>query len=516
MNRDSSRSLSSSFLKFLLGTSVSRLTGLAREVIMAAAFGVGGEVAAFWMAFRFAHLFRRIFGEGALNVAFIPHFESLKKEEREKGIRFFYHLSHTFTFILLALVIGLELILGTVNLTTELSPGNKEVIFLSMILLPVALFISLYALNSAFLNCENSYLLPSIAPSLVNILWIGAALFLWKVHAAHPLYWLAVGVTGAFVAQWAMTALSVRKQRGAFEKGNHRESWRALFSLFQPIFLSFIGVTATQINSALDSLFARFADSNGPAYLWYALRLQQLPLALFGVGITNALLPPLSRAMEEGSVERFCSLLRFSINRLVLFMIPATAFIGFLGPSIVNLVYRRGAFSLDATLETCSCLVAYSLGLLPMSMVLVASSAFYAEKNYRLPAFATLYTVGLNGVLNALFVFVFHWGSTSIAIATSLASLFNLLLLFAFLKNKENIFDKLHLVKVVISSVSGGVLTTLFTWRVLPANLEGQLLLFVGKSLLFGCGFFVAAYFLRLEAFFELFPNRIKKFFLPS
>jgi putative peptidoglycan lipid II flippase len=216
-------------------------------------------------------------------------------------------------------------------------------------------------------------------------------------------------------------------------------------------------VTAQQINSAVDALFARAADPEGPAILWYALRLQQLPFALIGVGLMNALLPPLSRASEE---DEYLELLGFSMKKIAIFMIPLTFAIFAGGFSGVNLLYGRGAFSELATYETTLALFAYALSLLPMAWTLLLASAFYAKKEYKIPTLCSLLSIAANIALNACFVYLLHMGSVSIALATALASFLNVALLTHFLSQKRRGYGK-GLPKITLECVFVGLLSAL-------------------------------------------------------
>ncbi|MCC5831981.1 MAG: murein biosynthesis integral membrane protein MurJ [Chlamydiales bacterium] len=530
MIQDSSETITLSAKRFFSGTMISRLTGLAREIAMAAAFGTIPAVAAFWMAFRFAHLLRRLFGEGALNAAFIPHFESLRKRDPKKGARFFYDLSTGVTLILLFLILLLEGILGGVLLFKEMSLANRDVISLTMLMLPALVFISLYALNSSLLNCERSYFLPSVAPSFLNLVWIVALAFLWRRAPTEALHYLAMIIVFAFALQWVVTLPRVYRY---LANGLGKDWWqqsgfsgREILLIIRPFLLGMIGVAATQINSALDALFARAADAQGPAFLWYAIRIQQLPLALFGVGLTGALLPPISRAIENQNRAQYRHFLNFALKKTLTLMLPASAAILVLGFSGTNLVYGHGAFNSSATRETTLCLWAYGAGLFPMTAVLILAAAFYARKEYRIPTLLSLSTVGLNIALNALFVFVFRMGAISIAVATTLSACLNGALLAAVLyRDGELDLQGLgeRLLKVTACSAVAAFSTALLghilfednTWTLLLSHplapfsrsLPRQLLIFTTLALSFSGLLFLSASLLGLD---DLLPKRKK------
>ncbi len=423
--KDSKQEISSSVKRFFSGTTISRITGLGREVSMAALFGTTPAVAAFWMAFRFSHLLRRLFGEGALHTAFIPHYEQLRAENPQAASRFFYDLTLGLSAILCVIVLIAETILGYFLL---FGAAYHDIIRLTMMLLPAILFICLFALNSALLNCERSYFLPSFAPSIFNLIWIGAVVCFCRLESGLAMERLAMVVVAAFAIQWLLTVPRVIKivSRGESQKGFHP---RSFFAILKPFLLGMLGVAAVQINSAADVLFARAANPEGPAFLWYALRLQQLPLALFGVALASALFPPISRAINNRAYDRYHEFLNFALQRAISWMLPITFAIFSLGFASVNLIYGHGQFTKEATLTTAWCLMAYGLALVPMTVTMLFAAAFYALKNYKTPAIFASLSVVLNVGLNALFVYVFHWGAISVALATSISSGVNALLL---------------------------------------------------------------------------------------
>lgn len=400
---------------------------------MGAAFGAAPAVAAFWMAYRFAHLLRRLFGEGALHAAFVPHFEALRKQDPGRAAAFFSALISALSLILIGLILLIEMGLGASLLFGSLSPGSKEVIRLTMLLLPSLLFIALYSLNSALLNCEQIFFRPSMAPSLVNCVWMAGILLVYKQPIDHALMLLSVIVVVGLFIQWAFTLPPAFAFLRKYAYASVKFPLRDLFAILKPFFFVLVGVGANQINSALDALFARVASLEGPAILWYALRLQQVPLALVGLGFAGALLPPLARA---SSPKEAYALLKPSLKRAVSWLIPITGMIVALAGVSVNLIYGHGAFTPNAVQETSFALVAYGLGLVPMCLTVIFSSTFYAMRDYKTPVWISLIAVASNAVLNALFVFVLNLGPISVALATTICALFSSVALFWTLKKK--------------------------------------------------------------------------------
>ncbi len=434
--KDTLESIRRSSHRFFSGTLLSRLTGMLRDISMAYAFGTQPSVAAFMVAFRFAHLLRRLFGEGALQSAFIPEFENLRQKSEQRAMSFFRDLNATLTIFLL-LLIGLTcLVLGSILHWGDLQPANKEIVSLTLYMLPSLLFICLYGINSSFLQCEKNYFIPSAAPVAFNSVWVIAVLCLKGLDAEQAMPLLSLGIIVACICQWAITVPAVwvkLKHSFTFASIDTRD----IRALGKPLALGLVGVASSQFNNAIDTLFARFADIEGPAFLWYAIRIEQLPLALFGIAIAGAILPPLARAIKTNNKENYCHFLHDALLRTWSFMLPLTALIFLYGDLSVIFLYGHGDFDLSASIQTTQCLWAYGVGLIPSALILVLAPASYAKSNYILPAIASFATMILNVILNSFCIFFLEWGAISVAIATSVSAWVNFLYLGWRLNRKE-------------------------------------------------------------------------------
>lgn len=436
--QDTPRFITQSALRFFSGTLLSRVTGLLRDVAMASVFGTDPAIAVFLVAFRFSHLFRRLLGEGALQSAFIPQFEKLRAANSSQALTFFNKLHLFLILLLISLVICGAAGLKSTLLFTHLNPGTEELLNLTLLMLPSLFFICLFGLNASLLQCEKSYFIPGMAPCAFNLIWIIGTLSLRHTSPAEAMPWLAGWVTLACLGQWLLTVpymraiLKTQKSR-FFEGPFFSEEIRQFLRL---LFFGILGVSATQINSALDGIFAWYASGEGPAYLWYAIRLQQLPIGLFGVALSSALLPPLARALSKNDLSSYKHFLGFSLLRCWELMFPITIAIYLLGEVSIDLIYSRGDFSQASIQGTNQCLWGYGFGLIPTCLVLILSPAFYAKQNFRLPTLLSSMAVLLNIGLNSCFIFGFGFGPESVAWSTSLASWFNALLLGLLLYKK--------------------------------------------------------------------------------
>jgi putative peptidoglycan lipid II flippase len=440
---DSTHTIRRSAKRFFSGTLLSRISGMLRDMAMAYAFGTQTSVASFMVAYRLSHACRRLFGEGALQSAFIPQFETLRHESSKRAFAFFRDLAATLSCFLLTFILLGCLGVGYFLSSTESSPVNSEILFLTLLMLPSLLFICLFGLNASLLQCEKSFFTPAAAPMAFNFIWVAVVWLIRPFSAEEAMPLLAVGVIAACLLQWIMT---VPKTLSVLKAGLEGSLWRdvRLFSadvvnMGKPFILGFIGVGASQINVVIDSLFARYAESEGPALLWYAIRLQQLPLALFSIALAGALLPPLTRAIKAHDREKYTYFLNEAILQTLCLMIPFTMAIFSLGDTAVNLIFGRGDFSDLSVWGTARCLWAYGIGLVPTSLVLLLAPACYAQSHYRMPALASCLNMALNFILNLIFIAGFGWGAMSVALATSISAWVNLILLGSFLSRKNSL-----------------------------------------------------------------------------
>lgn len=347
---------------------------------------------------------------------FVPAFEESKQQNPLLAYTLFANSWITVSlslFFITALGIG-----GCVAFMPFFGPEGQTILLLTSCMVPSLFFLSLFALQMAFLQCHERFFLTGAAPIAFNALWIAGAIAIGtKISDTHlQMILLAICVTLGCAAQWAITALPCLKLLPPFP--TYRPFSSEVRALLAPFFWTNLGIAATQINSALDPLFALYAHSEGPAWLWYAIRLEQLPLALIGIACGQALLVQLTRTQESTLIYQV-------EKRLIEWMLPISCALAAASPTLIRLLFGYGHFDLHAIAQTSCCLVAYSLGLVPAACVLIFAPVFYAQKNYRLPARIALQTAVLSSLLNIVTIALLGWGAWSVALTTSLAAAFN-------------------------------------------------------------------------------------------
>ncbi len=500
--KDTVHTIRRSARRFFSGTLLSRISGMLRDMAMAYAFGTQPSIAAFMVAFRFAHLLRRLFGEGAMQSAFIPQFEALRQEEEGRAIAFFRDLAAALTLFLVFLIAFASVALFAVLAWADLRPSNQEVLYYTLLMLPSLLFICLFGLNASFLQCEKSYFTSAVAPVAFNVVWIIAVLLLKDLPIEQAIPKLCLAVIFASLAQWLTTARQTWKKIHTFLTFSpHPFQFRLsqdLRHIGKPLALGIFGMAASQINSAVDSLFARFAEPEGPAFLWFAIRIEQLPLSLFGIAIAGAVLPPLARAIKSNNRGDFHLFLDEALCRTWVFMLPLTGALFVLGDAAVALLYGKGGFDFISSIQTTYCLWAYGCGLIPSALVLVLAPACYAKSNYTLPAIASFASMFLNAALNLLFIAGFGYGAISVAIATSISAWINFAWLSFVLSRQQGSLYSNRFLQTIAPAAASALFAVLGTYWFRTRILE---LPFFSKTF-FALSLFDQMLFFALAAFF--------------
>lgn len=499
---DSKKTVRRSATLFFSGTLFSRASGMFRDMALAYFFGSGRDIALFFVAFRFAALLRRVFGEGVISGGFVPYYTSIKGKDEGRADRLYRDLFFSIFFSLFLIIGFFEILLFFGK-----SFYGGDFLMMIIIMLPGVIFASLYSLNSSYLHIKGRYFIPSFAPFLFNISWIVGAYLL----RGGDNFYFSFFVLFAFFLQFFITL-----------PGNFFSLQRPkLFSkdvrgVIKPIALVILGVVAFQINTALDSLFAIKASVKGPAYLWYAARVNQLPFALFAIATSSALFPPLSRSFGRGDMDGYFGFIRFACKRSIVFMLFSTFFIFGVGRSSLNLLFGRGAFLEEAVFRSSTALFLYAVGLLPAALTLIVVAAMHAKKSYFLPFVATIFSLFLNVFLNYLFIFSFGWGAESVALSTSIASIFNFFFIyfkggFKFFDRKLGIFFLKSLASSLLAlSVSlyiGKFLKNLFfveKGALLPREFISQFGTFSLLAIAFFTIFFISNLLLKREEFLEV------------
>lgn len=451
-------------------TMMSRVLGFVRDILIAAVLGTGPVADAFFVAFKFPNLFRRLFAEGAFNSAFVPLFAKRLEGEGAKSARQF--AEEAFAVLLTTLLIFTALAqLAMPWLMYAIAPGfadtpdkfDMAVVF-TQIAFPYLLFMSLVALLSGVLNSLGKFAAAAFAPVLLNIILI-ATLTLAAPYFDNPGLALVWGVAAAGLAQFLMLVWAAHRA-GFMPRLRLPKMTPGVKRL---VVLGIPGVIAggiAQINLLIGTIIASLQDG-AVSWLYYADRVYQLPLGVIGIAIGIVLLPDLARRLRAddagGAMWSQNRAMEFS---MLLTLPAAAALIAIPGP-IIETLFERGAFDAADTLKTQMALAAFAVGLPAFVLIKVFSPGFFARENTVTPMRFAAAGIAVN-IAGSLILF-YQIGFVGIAIATSMAAWVNAgLLWFRLAANGHYAADarlKKRLPMILIASAAmGGLLWATATY----------------------------------------------------
>ncbi|MCX8132706.1 MAG: murein biosynthesis integral membrane protein MurJ [Roseococcus sp.] len=423
-------------------TMASRILGFARDVLIAAKLGAGPVADAFFVALKLPNLFRRLFGEGAFNAAFVPAFAAtLTQQGRAEAQRLAERMAGLMgLWLVLLTLLGL---LFTPQILAVLAPGFTGrpaqfalAVELTRIVFPYLLLICLAALVSGVLNGLSRFAAAAAAPVFFNLMAMAALLGLTPFVAtpAHALSWgvLASGVLQLALVWWA--ARQAGMALNPFRRLALGEGERTVLRRMVP---GVIGAGVTQLNLAVDVIIASLLPTGAVAFLYYADRVAQLPLGVVGAAIGTALLPVLAAQI---AARRPLSAHRSQNRALEVSLaltLPAAVALAVLAGPIVAVLFERGAFDAAASAETAMVLRAYAFGLVAFVLVKALTPAFFARGDTRTPVLVGLGAVAANLGLNLAFLTFSRLGAAGIALATGLAAWLNVVLLGGLLMRRS-------------------------------------------------------------------------------
>jgi putative peptidoglycan lipid II flippase len=425
---------------FTGATMISRILGYARDSLVAHFFGAGVAADAFYAAFRISNLFRRLLGEGALSASFIPVFTQYHKNEGHEKTQEFLNVMWTVLLVILSTLTILGILFAP-QITRLIATGFENTperfaltVTLTRWMFPFLLFVSMAALLTGVLNSFHSFFLPALAPACLSLAEIVYLLsFAWWLPLDKQIIGLAAAVSIGGFSQFFihLPALRASGFRLRFQWNLAHTGLRRVGKLMLPATL---GISADQLNAFVDTICASHLAIGSVTALYYSNRVMQLPLALFGIALSQVSLPAMSASVIRGDMTAVKETLNFAL-RLTLFMIiPATAGLLFLGRPIIEVLFQRGKFLSAATTLTNTALFYFSLGLFAYASVKILASAFYAFQNTRVPVIIAGFCVIVNIVLNLLLMR--PMGVGGLALATAVASWVNAGVLYIMLRKK--------------------------------------------------------------------------------
>lgn len=416
-------------------TMLSRVLGLARDVVIARVFGVGDGTDAFFLANRIPNFLRRLFAEGAFNQAFVPVLSEYRSQRSHQEVKNLVNNVAGYLGLILLLVTA-AVVIAAPYVSVPIAYGftdepEKFQLFVEMLRLtfPYLLLISLTAFSGSILNSYDRFAVPALTPALLNISLIACSILL-APYMSRPELALAWGVLVAGVVQLLFQLPFLARINlfpvPAITRGH--PGVRKIKDLLIPALFS---VSVSQINLLLDAFIASLLMSNAVSWLYYSDRLVELPLGVFGIAIATVVLPSLSRKHAEDSLAEFSSTLDWAMRIICLIAVPATLALIVIAEPILVTLFQNQRFDVTDVERVTVSLQAYSLGLVAFMGVKIFAPGYFARQDTRTPVKIGIIAMVANMLLNILLVFGLGLGHVGLALATSLAAFINAGLLFA-------------------------------------------------------------------------------------
>lgn len=428
-------------------TMISRLFGFIRDILIAAVLGATPLADIFFVAFKFPNLFRRLFAEGAFNAAFVPQFAgTLEARGRRWAQDFAEQALAVLLWSLLVFMILIEIAMPLVML--GFAPGFAAdperfelAVLLSRITFPYLLFIALVSLMAGVLNSLGRFAAAAATPILLNICLICAILWLvnFTLTPAHALAW---GVVIAGVVQFIWLLVCVSKAGIRLNLRIPRLT-PPIKDLLRRVFPAAVGAGVYQISLLIDTVIASLLPAGSISYLFFADRVNQLPMGMVGVAVGTALLPTLSRQVRAGDNVAAINSQNRAIDFTLFLSLPAATALIVIATPIITTLFERGAFGPAETISTASALAVYATGLPAYVLVKALAPAYFARQDTSTPVKIGLLAVMVNLILNLILMKPFqHLG---IAAATSASAWLNAGLLALVLSRRGQLSIDLRL-----------------------------------------------------------------------
>ena len=454
------KSLFRSFFTVSFYTFLSRVLGFIRDILIARYLGSTVIADAFFVAFRIPNFFRRVLAEGAYSAALIPVFSGVvlnPKDEREAAD----FVENTTSMLLFAtVVLTIIFFFGMPYIIQVLAPGftdNKEAyelaVYFGKIIFPYIIFISLAAHFTSINNVHERFAAGAFAPAILNISFILSLFFLtpFVTTAGHALsYGVLIGGVLQFLYLYR-AVLNFYRPRIRIPVLN--EKLRKFFKLFFP---GVVGSGVIQLNIVIGTIIASFLPVGAISHIYYADRLNQLPLAIFGIALGIVLLPSLSKAIKQSDSISVNNIQNRSLEFSLLISLPSAIGLFILAKPIIYILFERGAFVSEDTFYTAKVLSYFALGLPAYIITKVLVACFFAREDTKTPLYISIFSVISNVVLSLLLIGSMR--EMGIALATAISAWVNALLLYFFLAFRNHMkFDGLligNFFKILLCSVT--------------------------------------------------------------
>ena len=408
----------------------SRFLGLARDAVLASAFGAAAAMDAFLAAFRLPNTLRRFTAEGALTQAFVPSYQRARMQDAAAAAAFAGDLLFILAAFLLTLtaaaVLAAPFIIGLI------APGLAEPALAADLLrtvFPYIFFISLAALFAGMLNAAGRFRAAAAAPMLLSVCLIAAAGL--SSFSSPPIAALGWGVLAGGVLQLMLLAVCVRRA-GLQPSFRFRPPSSEIRGALKRMGQSSLGAGATQINLLINLIIASLLPAGSISWLYYADRLMELPAGLLGAALATVALP----AMSGGSAKESNLILDNTLRLALLLALPAAIGLAMLATPIVEVLFMRGAFTADDAAMTAQATAAYSVGVVGLVALRPLAAAFFARQDAATPAKIAAAALLFTQACNVVLIYWLEWNHAGLALSVGLGATFNALSLWLLLRRR--------------------------------------------------------------------------------
>lgn len=454
--------LKNSLIVMLL-TSISRILGLARTVIVAYYFGATEKTDAYFSSFKIANFFRQLLGEGALGTVFIPVYNEKNIIEGQENSKVLIFSVINFLFLFLSLLSLLTIIFSDVIIDVTVSGYNQETKILASKLLKIMsfyiFFIGLAGTISAVLNNFGKFVMPAFMPVMFNISIIFAAIF---YHEKYGIAALAYGVLFGGVLELLVLLPQFIKVLKKYKIIIQFKDpyFKKVFILLVPMLF---GIFAKQINVIVDQYFGSYLTNGSISALENATRIYNLPLGVFAISIATVFFPGLSKKVEMKNFEGAKVEIEKSINFLAFFIVPSIFILTFYAKDVVIFLLGYGEFAKAESIKmTTESLLFYSTGLFFYSAIHIVSRAFYVMKNTKLPVVFSVISIVLNIILN--YLLVDKMKHSGLALATSISLMINFVLLYTVFNMKYFKINTKKMLLFIFKMTIVSLIALLISW----------------------------------------------------
>lgn len=413
-------------------TLISRVTGFLRDMVLAYFMGAGAVADAFVVAFKLPNLFRSLFAEGAFTSAFVPLFsQKLVSEGKKRSVFFAAQAMMILIVIVGLLVILFELLMPYV--VAVLAPGFhgdagkiELATELCRITFPFLLLISIVSFQGGILNSLEKFAAPAAAPIILNLTMIFSA-FLFVPFMPTAAHGFALGITVAGILEMLWLYVFLKRNDVTLHPYIHLAKIirnPEIAKLFKRIAPGVVGAGIYQINMAVDTILVSLVGSGAISWLYYANRLQQLPLGVVGAAISVALLPILSKYLKSGDVDNARTAQDNAVEYGLLLSLPAAVLLIVLAEPVVTFLFRHGKFMANDAAQTAYAVIAYSIGLPCYVMTKALMPNFFARGDTATPVKYSFWVFVTNFVFNI--TLMRYFGHVGIAMATTIAAFVSL------------------------------------------------------------------------------------------